>query len=91
MSARIDPDPSNPWPCHWTRSGASLAVRKSVYEQVGMPEIPLGEDQVFVELLKTADMRVRHAPDIEVITSGRLDGRAAGGGRRYDEAAVRRS
>ena len=44
-----------------------------------MPELPLGEDQAFIELLMTEDMRVRHAPDIEVITSGRLDGRAAGG------------
>ena len=32
-----------------------------------------------MERLLAFDARVRHAPDITVVTSGRLDGRAAGG------------
>ena len=80
IGARLDPEPGDPWPCHWTQSGATLSVRRSIYEQVGgMPDLSLGEDQAFAELLKTYDLRLRHAPDIEVITSGRLDGRAIGG------------
>ena len=80
IGARIDPEVWNPWPCHWTTSGATLAVRRTVYKRVGgMPELPAGEDRAFVDALRAADARVRHAPDIVVVTSGRLDGRAVGG------------
>ena len=80
LSACIDPDMHDPWPCHWTVSGATLAVRASTYHQVGgMPPLPLGEDRAFVAVLRAHGMRVRHAPQVEVITSGRLVGRAQGG------------
>ena len=80
IGARIDPDPHDPWPCHWTASGASLAVRLSAYRAVGgMPALPLGEDRAFVACLRARDARVRHAPDIVITTSGRLEGRAQGG------------
>ncbi len=80
IGARMDPEVWNPWPCHWTTSGATLAVRRTVYNRVGgMPALPAGEDRAFVEALRAADARVRHAPDIVVVTSGRLDGRAVGG------------
>lgn len=76
----IDPRPDDPWPCHWTASGATLGVRLSTYRQVGgMPAVPVGEDRAFMDRLLAADARVRHAPDIVVVTSGRLDGRAPGG------------
>lgn len=78
--ARIDPDPHDPWPCHRTTIGASLAVTRAAYLQVGgMPEIALGEDGAFIAKLLEHGLRVRHATDICVTVSARLTGRAPGG------------
>jgi glycosyltransferase involved in cell wall biosynthesis len=78
--ARIDPDPHDPWPCHRTAIGATLAVTRSAYLQVGgMPEIPLGEDGAFIARLLEHGLRVRHATDVCVTISARLAGRAPGG------------
>ncbi|MDP4021864.1 glycosyltransferase [Methylobacterium sp. NEAU 140] len=78
--ARIDPDPHDPWPCHRTTIGATLAVTRAAYLQVGgMPEIPLGEDGAFIARLIAHGLRVRHAPDVCVTISARLTGRAPGG------------
>lgn len=80
LAAVIDPRSDDPWPCHWTASGATIGVRLSTYRHIGgMPAVPVGEDRAFMDRLMAADARVRHAPDIVVITSGRLDGRAPGG------------
>ncbi len=80
IEALIDPLPHDPWPRHWTTSGATLAVRLETYRQVGgMPPLAVGEDKAFVSSLLSSDARVRHDPDILVVTSGRLDGRAPGG------------
>ncbi len=80
LATTIDPRVDDPWPCHWTASGATLGVRLSTYRRVGgMPAVPVGEDRAFMDRLLAADARVRHAPDIVVVTSGRLDGRAPGG------------
>jgi glycosyltransferase involved in cell wall biosynthesis len=78
--ARIDPDPHDPWPCHRTAIGATLAVTRAAYLQVGgMPEIPLGEDGAFIARLLEHGLRVRHATDVCVTISARLAGRAPGG------------
>jgi glycosyltransferase involved in cell wall biosynthesis len=78
--ARIDPDPHDPWPCHRTAIGATLAVTCSAYLRVGgMPEIPLGEDGAFIARLLEHGLRVRHATDVCVTISARLSGRAPGG------------
>ncbi|MGC5779288.1 glycosyltransferase [Methylobacterium sp. NFXW15] len=78
--ARIDPDPHDPWPCHRTTIGATLAVTREAYLAVGgMPEIPLGEDGAFIARLIAHGKRVRHATDVCVTISARLTGRAPGG------------
>lgn len=78
--ARIDPDPNDPWPCHRTTIGASLAVSLAAYRLVGgMPPMALGEDGAFVAALLQRGLRVRHAADVVVTISARLTGRAPGG------------
>lgn len=78
--ALCDPRDHDPWPNHRVSSGASLAVRLSAYDAVGgMPDKAVGEDGAFTALLDGRGYRVRHALDVTVLTSCRLDGRAAGG------------
>ena len=78
--ALCDPRPHDPWPNHRVSSGASLAVKLAAYEAVGgMPDKALGEDGTFTALLDESGFKVRHALDVSVLTSCRLDGRAAGG------------
>jgi GT2 family glycosyltransferase len=80
IAARIDPDPADPWPRHDEHSGASIAVTADAYRRVGgIPLIATGEDRGFFDALRRIDARIRHAPDVRVTVSGRLDGRAAGG------------
>lgn len=80
LNARIDPERNDPWPTHWTQSGASLAVSLEAYRHVdGMPPIALGDDRAFISRLRAANLVVRHTPEIVVATSGRLVGRAQGG------------
>jgi hypothetical protein len=80
MSARLDPQECNPWPHHTTISGATLAVTRRAYLSVGgLPRVPLGEDKALVAELRRRDARIRFAPDVVVVTSGRTAGRAPGG------------
>jgi GT2 family glycosyltransferase len=80
LSALLDPVDYNPWPHHATISGATLAVTREAYRRVGgLPCVPLGEDKALVAQLARIDARIRFCPDIEVTTSGRINGRAPGG------------
>lgn len=80
LTSRLSPVTHDPWPRHWTTSGASLAVELQAYREAGgMPELARGEDRAFVAALVAAGARVRHEPAIMVVTSGRLIGRAIGG------------
>jgi hypothetical protein len=75
-----DPEPHDPPPRHTEASGASLAVSAGAYLRVGgIPAIPCGEDRAFVASLWRMDARVRHDPGINVVVSGRIEGRAEGG------------
>lgn len=76
----LNPDPFDPWPRHQQQSGASIAVRRDILVLAGgPPAVAACEDRALVEKLRRVDARIRHAPDIVVHVSGRLEGRAAGG------------
>ena len=78
--ALCDPRPHDPWPNHRVSSGASIAVTLAAYDAVGgMPDRALGEDGAFTAILEEKGFRVRHPLDVSVLTSCRLNGRAAGG------------
>ncbi len=80
VTALLDPDPADPWPRHSEESGASIAVRKAIFQRAGgVPPLASGEDRAFVQSLRRIDARIRHAPEARVIVSGRLQGRAFGG------------
>ena len=76
----ILPDPADPWPRHQEDSGASLAITASMFRRIGgLPHLPSGEDRALIESLRMIDARVRHDPQISVVVSGRIEGRAGGG------------
>jgi hypothetical protein len=80
INAEFDPDPFDPWPRHSEHSGASIAVTVSAYRRAGgIPNMPLGEDRAFFSALRRIDARIRHAPEVRVVVSGRTIGRAVGG------------
>jgi hypothetical protein len=80
IDARLDWDPADPWPRHSEQSGASIAVTVDAYRRAGgIPWVPLGEDRAFFEALRRIDARIRHTPEVRVVVSGRILGRAAGG------------
>lgn len=80
IACLLDPDLADPWPRHTEAAGASLAVTYAAFMRVGgIPAVAAGEDRAFVRALARIDAPIRHDPSIQVITSGRLIGRAPGG------------
>ena len=80
LSARIDPIAHDPWPNHWSASGASYGVTLDAYHTIGgLPCPASGEDRALADALLRYDIPIRHDPEIVVVTSARLDGRACGG------------
>jgi glycosyltransferase involved in cell wall biosynthesis len=80
ISAQLDPDPFDPLPRHSEHAGASIAVTVSAFRRAGsIPAIALGEDRAFFAALRRVDARIRHAPEVRVVVSGRTIGRAVGG------------
>ena len=80
LSARSDPVAHDPWPNPWTASGASYGVTLDAYRAIGgLPYPASGEDRALADALLRHDIPIRHDPDIVVVTSARLDGRACGG------------
>jgi glycosyltransferase involved in cell wall biosynthesis len=76
LESEIDPCLSNPWPRHFQCYGPSLAVTCEIYEKAGrIPAIPFLEDEEFRKALKRIDAKIRHAPNVKIHTSSRLDGR----------------
>ncbi len=80
IASLFEPDPADPWPRHQEENGASIAVRAGAYRRAGgMPPAPLAEDRAFFAALRRIDARIRHAPEVSVVVSGRIEGRAPGG------------
>ncbi|WP_370194596.1 MULTISPECIES: glycosyltransferase family 2 protein [Aurantimonas] len=80
LACHVDPLAHDPWPRHRDHTGASLAVRASVYEAVaGLPAASFREDLAFVARVRQAGFRLRHDPAVRVEVSARTHGRAAGG------------
>jgi glycosyltransferase involved in cell wall biosynthesis len=76
----ILPDPADPWPRHREDSGASIAMTAAMFRRVGgVPCIASGEDRALIRMLRMIDAPVRHDPNIRVVVSGRIEGRAQGG------------
>jgi GT2 family glycosyltransferase len=76
----LDPEPHDPRPRHVQASGASLAVSNEMFRSVGgIPKVASGEDRALVHALRLKDARIRHDVAMEVVASGRLEGRAPGG------------
>jgi hypothetical protein len=70
----------DPWPRHEYEGGASIALRRETYRAIGgSPPLPVSEDRALFDAVRAHGGRVRHAPDVRVFTSCRLQGRAQGG------------
>ncbi|WP_128911054.1 glycosyltransferase [Granulicella sibirica] len=77
LESLLDPDPDDPWPRHLEHFGASLACTPAAYRRAGgLPPVKPLEDVAFVDALRRVDARLRHAPEVSIHTSARLDGRA---------------
>ncbi|MEQ9442284.1 MAG: glycosyltransferase, partial [Cyclobacteriaceae bacterium] len=80
LESLIDPNPADPWPRHFQNFGPSLAVTCDMYERVGrLPVVPFLEDVRFYEALQCYDARIRHCPQVRVVTSTRTAGRVGFG------------
>jgi len=77
LEAMLDPDPADPWPRHLHHFGASLACTPEIYRRSGgLPPVKPLEDVAFVDALRKVGARIRHAPEVRIFTSARLEGRA---------------
>ncbi|WP_050801403.1 glycosyltransferase [Gluconobacter morbifer] len=76
----LSPEPHDPWPRHLEHSGASIAVTHQAWRKAGgIPDVSSGEDREFYRALRQKGIPVRHAPEVKVYVSARLQGRARGG------------
>jgi hypothetical protein len=80
LEARLDPEPHDAWPRHNQNCGASAAITAAAYRTIGgLPPKRVGEDRALFEMLRRADLKIRHSLEVQVVTSARTDGRALGG------------
>ncbi len=76
LEARLDPQPTDPWPRHHQHFGASLALTARAYRRVGgLPVLRYLEDEALCQQLLRHDLRLRHSPRVVVHTSSRRCGR----------------
>ena len=80
LEARADPETHDLWPRHNQNCGASAAITATAYRRIGgLPPKRVGEDRALFEMLRRADLKIRHSLEVQVVTSARTDGRALGG------------
>ena len=76
----LDPQVHDCWPRHFQYYGANMAVSAEMYGHIGgLPLVKTEEDVALYQQLKLVDARIRHSPDVRVLTSARRVGRATGG------------
>ncbi|HET9661767.1 MAG TPA: glycosyltransferase [Thermomicrobiales bacterium] len=69
LGARVDPNPSDPSPCHHQHFGASLAVRTDVYRRADVSPEAANHDAALYDALQQVDASIRHSPRVRVTTS----------------------
>lgn len=74
LGARVDPNPDDPFPCHYQHHGASLAVRTDIYRRAGGITDVTNPDETLYDALERIDARIRHSPNVRVTTSARSSG-----------------
>lgn len=76
LESYLDPEDFDPFPRHFQYYGASLAVTVEMYKRVGgLPAVRSPEDAAFNQSLLRFDARIRHSPNVRVMTSARQNGR----------------
>ncbi|MBF9143808.1 glycosyltransferase [Hymenobacter properus] len=76
LEGLLDPAPADPWPRHHQHFGASLALTAHAYRLVGgLPEVRYLEDEALCQALRRHDLKLRHSPAVQVLTSARRQGR----------------
>lgn len=80
LECAIDPIPHDPWPRHFSASGANFAMRVEALSAItDFPRVAHSEDKLLARMLESRGCRVRHDCETKIHTSGRLLGRAVGG------------
>jgi hypothetical protein len=80
LECLIDPVAHDPWPRHFSASGANLAIRVEALQTItDFPRVACSEDKLLARMLEAQGCRVRHDCITKIHTSGRLFGRAEGG------------
>ncbi|NJL45382.1 MAG: glycosyltransferase [Leptolyngbyaceae cyanobacterium SM2_3_12] len=80
LEACLDPLPHDGWPRHYQHFGANLAILAETYGRIGgMPSVVNQEDVALYRRLQQVDAKIRHSPQVKVVTSARCWGRTEGG------------
>jgi hypothetical protein len=74
LGARVDPNPNDPFPCHYQHHSASLALRTDVYRRAGGIPNEGNPDDSLYDALERIDARIRHSPNVRAITRARCIG-----------------
>lgn len=80
LEALADPVPHDTWPRHNQNCGASIALTRAAWAEIGgVPPLGVGEDRALFDALRRRDHRIRHSRTAHVVVSARTIGRAYGG------------